>query len=111
MSEDVTYAGKLRKVYCGDSLEDEARRILLNLGTEIDEYYDTYLESLKENDKYMVIEDCIYEVLEKRKLNHDFMLATQESDGTISFFVSYYNGGCCLEEAVEEAINNITKEK
>lgn len=36
----------------------------------------------------------------------DIFTSTKNSDGTISFEVKYYNGGCGFSEAIEDALKN-----
>ena len=53
---------------------------------------------------YVVVADKIYKVeMEDKEDNEDIFEASRESDGTISFTVKYYNGGCGFNEAIEEA--------
>ena len=41
----------------------------------------------------------------------DIFEANLNKDGSISYIVSYYNGGCCFEEALETAIEKLEGDK
>jgi len=60
-------------------------------------------------DKFIIVKDELYEIIESKRMDveMDIYDADSNSDGTISFHVMYYNGGCGLTEAIEEAIENM----
>lgn len=113
MSEQVHFVGVLRPVErkYHESLEEQCQKICMDNGyKQLDGYLDSWTEVIFEElyDKYVVVNDNLYEVLSKRMLeNHDVYSAHRNLDGTISYEVSYYNGGCCFEEALEEAFRYI----
>ena len=52
--------------------------------------------------------DTVYRVENKQvDVEYEFFNATRNGNGTIDFEVMYYNGGCSLSEAIEEAINDM----
>lgn len=58
-------------------------------------------------DKYMFLNDTIYKILKIEDLDPygDVNILTQNSDGSLSFECRYYNGGTCLQEMIEEKLN------
>jgi len=48
----------------------------------------------------------LYEILEKERMDCEMDIYDSHinCDGTIDFHVMYYTGGCCLDEAIAEAI-------
>ena len=56
------------------------------------------------NEKYIIIGDMVWELENKELDEYDISFAEKNSDGSFSYFVSFYNGGCCLAEAVSEAM-------
>lgn len=112
MSETVYYTGKLTKVACVSvGAEDQAREIMAVKGkTERDSYNDTWLEQLLDDcyGEYVVIEGRIYAVeRQKKDADDDIFLAEKNEDGSISFTVKYYNGGCSFNEAIVCAMENL----
>jgi hypothetical protein len=115
MSETVTYIGKMREIKVGESksLNDVAKEILTKYGENVSEmppYYDSYEEWLRDSyyKDFMVIKGRLFEVIENEKMDeYGFSIATANEDGTISFAAQYYNGSTSLEEALEEAIENV----
>ena len=110
MSETVHYKGVLRKVERqeGETLEEQCKRLLDN--KDIPSYYDSYEECFSDEcyDKFTIYNGIIYNI-EKEDVgtDEDIFNAKIEDNGEISFEVRYYNGGCGLEEAIEEALKNI----
>lgn len=113
MSEEVHYKGTLTKVVKleGEIIEDQCKRLLDN--KELESYYDSYEEKLLDQGyyDYIVREDTLYSV-EKQDINpyEDVFIANKNQDGTISFELKYYNGGCGFNEAIEYALENIEAE-
>lgn len=60
--------------------------------------------------KYIWNKGVIYEMIEHSgsRESDDLYLTTENSDGIISFTYSFYNGGTCLSELLEEGLNEIT---
>lgn len=112
MSETVHYKGILTRVLPneGETLQDIAKRILVQHNIEFDDCYDNYLDCLQDNfyQGYVVIDDKIYEV-EKKDIDpdHNIFKGSLKSDGTIEFEVKYYNGGCGFGEAIDHVLDTI----
>ena len=109
MSDYVRYKGKLSLVESKGSLQDTARHCLMvedKLLCETEDAADILQDLCYK--KYVVVGEDIYKMTSTELPYEDsFFDATRNEDGTISFQVQYYNGGCCLSEAVEEAIKEM----
>lgn len=114
MSETVHYSGKLIKINQSpnETLDSLCERICKeNKVTERSKYNNNWIEQLLDRfyDDYVVVKDTLFKIEDKRGLDFDYDVfnASVNPDGTINFDVMYYNGGCCLTEALEEALSNI----
>lgn len=119
MSEDVTYIGHLEEIERkeNESLPDVMKRLiekdLIVNADVIDKHYNNDIEIyFRENysDQYIIKNDRIYKInIDSRSTYDDIFEASYNSDGTIQFVVQFYNGGCGLGEALEEALNKLDK--
>lgn len=69
-------------------------------------YYITWQAILEEelSDKFMVLNGILYSI-ERTILNDDgFSEVSQNENGEIEFFVSFYNGGTYISEVIETAM-------
>lgn len=114
MSEMVRYTGTLIPVekLDNESLEMLCRRILMNEGyLLLKAPYSSWEEMLSEKfyDKYIIANDTVYEIMKKIQLDadDDIYEASANPDGTITYDVQFYNGGCSFEEAVAMVIDDI----
>lgn len=112
MSQTETHIGKLKLVpkLENEDLELQCKRLLSN--EPLDEYCDTYEEMLKESDlygyKYIISKTNIYEVIKDYSCEGDDVFnANKNSDGTISYVTSFYNGGCGFSEALEYCLEDM----
>lgn len=113
MSQTETHIGKLKLVpkLENENLEEQCKRILNN--KPLDKYYDSYCEMFKasglygyksgyvisnKSEIYEVIEDFVFE-------GDDIFNANKNSDGTITYVTSFYNGGCGFSDALQECLN------
>jgi len=116
MSETVRYKGVLSKVprLKGESFYELCVRTCVenrNNSYEFDpKDYDNAYEMIHEElwNSHTIIENQLYKI-EKEEMDCDFEFyeANRRFDGKIEFHVMYYNGGCGLTEAIEEAVKNI----
>jgi hypothetical protein len=109
MSETELNTGKLIPVHLLESETPEqcAERIL---GGEKDEWNNTFLESLLENNyrDYVFHNGILYRCeAESNSDSGDIFEATRNGDGTIDFILQYYNGGCSFTEAMGYALKKI----
>lgn len=110
MSEVVHYRGKLYEVEKleNETLEEQCKRLLEN--KELDEFYDSYKEMLLDDlsDYFTEHNEVIYRITKENvDIDEDIFQMNKNEDGSISFEVKYYNGGCGFSEAIEEAFENI----
>ncbi len=115
MSETVTHIGKLQKIEFPGVTDPEAvAKLILQLKGLTDkfrpEYFNGYCEWLLDDfhEEFIDVDGSWYMILENKELEGDIFQATKNEDGTVDFVVQYYNGGCCLSEALEEALKNLT---
>jgi len=115
MSETEINVGKLVPVPMEGTIEETCRAILQREfpGWEWMEYSDG-LENLNEavNDGpyYFAHDDKLYRVemeIEDTTGGYDIDVATLNPDGTISFVLQYYNGGCSFDEAMADAMGKL----
>lgn len=115
MSETVHYTGKLTRVsqHLGNGVEEQAYNILSNSksGTCIrDTWNETWVEQLLDEDcgDYIVHDGNLYSIDRKENnADEDIFDADKNEDGSISFTVRYYNGGCSFDEAIKIALKNL----
>jgi len=112
MSETVHYTGKITLIKQPDNetMQQMAKRILNEIGHKIDPYFkENYLECISELESYELINDSLYKIEDLEYCDHvpDIFDANKSADGSISFRVQYYNGGCGFNEALEEAMSNL----
>lgn len=99
MSEQETYIGKFKKV---SSNPEEFSKFYLahveNLSPE-----EASLETLLDKySNFFVANGVLYEIIDLEELEtSDQTVFHKESDDTWSFYTSFYNGGTCLEEQLE----------
>jgi hypothetical protein len=74
-----------------------------------DDIYEVFYNGLTCGyEKYILIEDMVWE-LDNRELDpYGFSFAEKNLDGSITYFVSFYNGGCSLGEAIQSAVGSVT---
>lgn len=113
MSQQETRIGKIKLIEKleNENLEQQCKRILDEANFKVDDCCDTYKEAIEEYgdfEKYIIYKNNLYEVIEDIKQDDcDIFEANMNEDGTISYTVSYYNGGCCLSEAIERSLKKL----
>ena len=112
MSENITASGKLIKVnlknqtmydYMRKKLDEKKiDHISLSNQEMAFEFYEYYYEN------YIILKNILYHLKSNNSVDADnsFQLAYDE-DGNLNFFIQYYNGGCSMEEALEEAFKTL----
>lgn len=114
MSDYQTHEGKIKQVQHleGETLEDVCKRIWVQNGKPSEEYcYDDFRHAFY--DKYFSVNDRLWEILENKRIEHEdsFCKLTENEDGTISFYTTFYNGGACETEMIEWALEKLEKKK
>ena len=102
-----THKGKLVPITnAGDTLEEQAKEICSRLGLERDEYHDTWLDCLKDEGyrKVYINGDTIYEIRDTELESYGFVEGSLNGDGSIDYFISWYNGGAGMDEVLDEAV-------
>lgn len=118
MSEKETHIGMLEKIPIenGMTVEEKAEEICKNrFGiTELETYYDDWIERLQDlnDEEFVICSDCIYHVISHKEISDvEIFNAERNLDGTISYVVTYYNGGCGFVEAIETALERLGGEQ
>jgi len=111
MSENEYNEGILIPYRVTEDSESVAQEILKERGVEFDPECVSYLDQLEgEYEEFFIHNKVIYEVkIIKTSNDMDIYKAFQIEDGSISFIVSFYNGSCCLSEALEYAVKKLKK--
>jgi hypothetical protein len=59
--------------------------------------------------KYYVVNGIVYETIEEEELDpyDDFSNLKDNGDGTYDYFMTFYNGGVCLRECIENELEKL----
>jgi hypothetical protein len=110
MSETVYITGKITPVVLAGSADETAWGILKSRGKSKETYYNDSAEQLCDDfyKEFIVIDGVLYH-LESTEMSddEDIYNARENTDGSINFEVKFYNGGCSLSEAIEEAVGRL----
>ena len=109
MSETVAYKGKLTPIYRDDetTLEELCESVCETNMIDLPSYYDSYVEYFQDEEAgYVIIKDTLYQIQKESFDYENLYQSTKNEDGTISFLVAFYNGGCGLTEALEQALDS-----
>ncbi len=108
MSEMETHKGKLVPITnAGDNLEEQAKEICSRLGLEREEYHKTWIECLRDEGyrKVYIHGDTIYEIQDTQLDSYGFTEGTANEDGSINYFISWYNGGASMDEVLDDVMD------
>ena len=109
MSDVESYKGKLIPVDCGELSLDEKIQEITGAST-LPKWCDNWLEYLydeKWKEYFFDSNSNVLYKIEKEELQLDyFAVGKKKEHGSYEFAVSFYNGGCGLEEVLEDAIKN-----
>ena len=107
MSYTETHIGTLKEVKNQpDSFEEKIKIIpdykekIENYEIDIDDKYICYSTG------YVYLNKKLYEIQDKKLQDEDISEATKNDD-KIEYIVQYYNGGCGLEEALEDVLKKV----
>lgn len=103
MSEQVHYKGKIELVErLDETLEEQCKRILMEYNvdlTDIDDYINEFYEYF--GDEYVISDNSLYKVISIEEVTDEDVFSIHDNkDGTYDYEVSYYNGGCSFDEAI-----------
>jgi len=111
MSETECHQGVLRDITdVNISLEEHAKKILNDKGkTELNIYNDTWIDQFIEEQyreyDYIIINNKMYKFIKHQEFDPESINFSEKlGNGDIEFMVSFYNGGCSFDEALEELI-------
>lgn len=120
MSEQVLVTGTIKKVDLGFGAPESYMMKILKEKSLWDGYikdkekYPSLDHSIKDYfldmmyKEYEMINGELYQVVDYNESGaEDIFKATDNGDGTYDFTLSYYNGGCCFSEAIEEAMKGV----
>lgn len=120
MSEQVLVTGTIKKIDLGFGTPVPFMvNVLKEKGLwdgfiEFTEKYPTLAHTIKGYfldvmyKEYEMINGELYQIIDYNESDGgDIFQATDNGDGTYNFVVSYYDGGCCFSEAIEEAMKGV----
>jgi hypothetical protein len=107
--------GKIKKMVVNPL--EFAKESIYDMVKEPPSYYDMtddedvmeyFLDEFYE--KYLFINNELYEIIEQNSYDNESSRfeSKQLEDGTITFNVAYYNGGCSFQEAIDFALGNMS---
>lgn len=106
MSEQQTKRGKFKKIDLqGKTIEKWCEEQCINQGktkkwadeTWTEFFFDMYW------DEYFIVNDELYQILEVEDIDRCYYVQVdKQDDDTYSFYATYYDGGTCLTECLEE---------
>ena len=107
MSRDRTHVGKLFLIARGEEEMETVAKGFLN-GELNTKYYSTYLEELtSEYYYYIVIQDCLFKLVDNEFGDDYCCLIRKISDTEFEYFCHYYDGATCLNEELENELQYI----
>ena len=116
MSNTEAHFGKLRRVELPENytLEDWCREKCQDKGiTEISSYNDSWEEEFRGefHEKFFISNGEVWEAFEHVESEDGYAdIMIPNSDGTITFFMEFYNGGTCISEMIEDGLERLKKE-
>jgi len=112
MSETENHKGKLRIVPLldGESLEEQCERICILNSCRFDQrYHNTWVDCLIDEaySEFIIVNNILFEIYDHKRFDDYSFEVTEDPDGTYSFVGSFYNGGTCLSEMLEDGLLQI----
>lgn len=108
MSEQETHLGKLIPVTIESTVEEKCKELckLHNINTQaVGVGYDSYKELLEDMlfDEYIFCNDILYKIEDEELEDVGYYCKSKlNPDKSISYVTSFYNGGTCLQEILED---------
>ena len=108
MSETVIARGKLTPTGLTIGGFFVQKGIVLSEDDGVEESFDELF-----HETHTLVDGLVYERkgTVKPEYEDDISQATINLDGTIDYLLMYYNGGCCLDEALQSAITTSLQKK
>lgn len=111
MSEQQTKRGKFKQIdlqgktieeWCEKQCKKEGKTKKWADETWKEFFFDMYW------DEYFIVNDELYHILEVEDIDSCYYVQVdKQDDDTYSFYATYYDGGTCLTECLEEGIENL----
>lgn len=115
MSDTKRFSGKFKPT--GYTLEEfmnksrdtiEQQYILDQIDDDPLEAFHCYFDSPEWNGQYFVLDTIVYETITCEEIDSDYMSNVHDNgDGTFSFNIAYYNGGCGFEECMWDGFSKL----
>ena len=110
-----THRGKLvPMVLNGVTLEERCEDACKRLGFKKADYHDTWEEAIGDEGYKKVYVDSdeaiIYEIQDKEVDSYGFVEGSKNDDGSIDYFISWYNGGASMDEVLDDVFEKVNKE-
>lgn len=114
MSNTEFHYGRMKEITLSDNQTIEDFFKEKSDKEELRDYYDTWTEQYlddtygAETGQYILVNDKIYEIIEHYDSddNDSYMKIIKNSDESLTFIGSFYNGGTCFSEMLEEALKS-----
>jgi len=109
MSETEVHMGKLMPINLSGDLEQRAEKACQMFGYRKEDWHSSWVECIYESSYMEIIihNDVIYRIHDKELDEFGFEEATRNEDGTVDYFLSYYNGGASFDEALKSALDKV----
>lgn len=110
MSEQETKCGRIKEVDLqGKSIEEWCENYCKERG-RCKSDWETWTEFLFDIDyeKYLIVDNRLFEIIEIESLDNSYYTRIdKQNNNTYTFYSTYYNGGTCLTECLEDELKLI----
>lgn len=111
MSEQKTQKGKIKEIDLqGKTIEDWCKEYCLEhnmTNKHVNESWKEYLFDARW-EEFFIVKDRLFQIIEIKELDNSYYTQIDKlEDNTYSFYSTYYNGGTCLQECLEDELENI----
>jgi hypothetical protein len=110
MSEQQTQRGKFKEIDLqGKTIEEYCKEYCISRGEEKrdDETWREFLFDMYW-DKFFVVNDRLFQIIAIQNLDNTYYTQIDKEEGGIySFYSTYYNGGTCLTECLEDELKKM----
>jgi hypothetical protein len=77
------------------------------MGYEFSYIEDDFSYAESKNNDFIKIGEDYYSVIENQEVEEGYCIVNKNDDGSLSYITSFYNGGTCLEEMLEDSIKGL----
>ena len=110
MSEQQTQRGKFKEIDLkGKTIEEYCEEYCTSRG-KVKSHYETWREFFFDMywDKFFVVNDRLFQIIAVEKLDSvKYTQIDKEENGVYSFYSTFYDGGTCLTECLEDKLERI----